>query len=686
MASLVVFGGSRARAQAWNDSTADALVTRAIAYRARQLGDSGLTDYHATARGYLTFLAQVGPGYPDAPRILKSDQLAVEVYWHAPNLSKEIVVGHRDTLLFPANIEYYTDRYGIIQSNFPDSIRMGDGNDVRGVPHPLSPDGRDLYDFEIVDSLRLRTPDRSIDVYVAHVRPRDESAPRVVGSIYLERTTGALVRLAFTFTRSAILDKRIERLSVTLENALIEGRFWLPRRQELEVVRSTTWLDYPVRGIIRGHWDACCYEVNRGIPLTRFVGAPIVSAPRRTLERYPWHGRVLDSIPPDVRVATSEDVRNVQETAQRLVRAAALRRASSTALSARGISDFARINRVEGLALGAGVTETLAPAWTTSLRARYGVSDRALKGDAAVTWHPFPNLGVSAHAFRSYRDVGDVQETSTLVNSLASELAGADRTDPYYARGGGLSVGFGDADDLRWHAGVERAAEGALSVHAEPAFGHYGATVPAWAIWDTRATAGADGPLVQGPLGTEWRASTEIQGIWFHRRDSVLFERQPLTGRFSGNVEVARATQPSRIVARTTVAVVASRGGSNATPPQDLVFLGGPTSAPGYGYHEFVGRLGASEHIEWRIPVPAPAIRLDGYGSTPHAATLIPFAHVAYLDHSAPFAPPRQGWYPALGLGLSGIFDLIRLDLARGLRDGRWTFDIDVAREFWGVL
>src|ERR1700680_4598922 len=163
MASLVVFGGSRARAQAWNDSAADALVTRAIAHRAHQLLDSGLTDYHATARGYLSFLAQVGPGYPDAPRIVKSDQLAVEVYWHAPNLSKEIVVGHRDTLLFPANIEYYTDRYGIIQSNFPDSIRMGDGNDVRGVPHPLSRHGRELYDYAIVGSLRLRTPDRSID-------------------------------------------------------------------------------------------------------------------------------------------------------------------------------------------------------------------------------------------------------------------------------------------------------------------------------------------------------------------------------------------------------------------------------------------------------------------------------------------------------------------------------------------
>src|SRR5207342_63272 len=62
------------------------------------------------------------------------------------------------------------------------------------------------------------------------------------------------VRLAVTFTRNAILDRRIERLALVLENLLVEGRFWLPYRQEVEVVRVNTWFDFPVKGIVRAHW------------------------------------------------------------------------------------------------------------------------------------------------------------------------------------------------------------------------------------------------------------------------------------------------------------------------------------------------------------------------------------------------------------------------------------------------
>ena len=109
----------------------------AIGRRSQQFGDSALTDYQATARGFVTFLAQVGPGFPDPPKAVRVDELAVEVYWRAPNLSKQEVIGRRDTLLLPADIAYYSDRYGIVQNNFPDSIRLGEGHDVHDAPHPL---------------------------------------------------------------------------------------------------------------------------------------------------------------------------------------------------------------------------------------------------------------------------------------------------------------------------------------------------------------------------------------------------------------------------------------------------------------------------------------------------------------------------------------------------------------------
>ena len=47
-------------AQTWNDPRTLALVGRATERRAQQLADTGLVDYKASARWYLTFLAQLG--------------------------------------------------------------------------------------------------------------------------------------------------------------------------------------------------------------------------------------------------------------------------------------------------------------------------------------------------------------------------------------------------------------------------------------------------------------------------------------------------------------------------------------------------------------------------------------------------------------------------------------------------
>jgi hypothetical protein len=32
------------------------------------------------------------------------------------------------------------------------------------------------------------------------------------------------------------------------------------------------------------------------------------------------------------------------------------------------------------------------------------------------------------------------------------------------------------------------------------------------------------------------------------------------------------------------------------------------------------------------------------------------------------------------------LFDLVRVQVARGLRNGRWSVNVDVARDFWGLL
>src|SRR5215212_4156022 len=174
-----------ASAQSWNDARSRELVLRATELRQRQLADTGLASYAATAHGYLTFLAQVGEGFPDPPKIVKADELALEVYWRAPNYSKQWIVGRRDTLLLPTDINYHRDHLGVVQNNFPNIIRLGEGDEVRDVPHPASAAGLAAYDYAIRDSLRMEIPGRVLDVYEVSVRPKDERSAAAVGAIFI---------------------------------------------------------------------------------------------------------------------------------------------------------------------------------------------------------------------------------------------------------------------------------------------------------------------------------------------------------------------------------------------------------------------------------------------------------------------------------------------------------------------
>jgi hypothetical protein len=45
-----------------------------------------------------------------------------------------------------------------------------------------------------------------------------------------------------------------------------------------------------------------------------------------------------------------------------------------------------------------------------------------------------------------------------------------------------------------------------------------------------------------------------------------------------------------------------------------------------------------------------------------------------------------RGVYPSAGVGMLLFYDLLRVDAARGLRNGTWRFSIDIDRSFWGIL
>lgn len=678
--SLSPHGASGQAGSAWNSAEALVLVERATQRRAQQFTDTGLVAYKAAGHGYVTFLVQVGQGFLEEGKVIKVDELMSEIYWHAPNQSKQRIIGLRDTLLLPADIQYYRDRFGIYQNNLPNLIRTGDGQDIRDVPHPLSVAGLPLYDFAIADSLVIHTPGNDIHVVQVIVRPKDDRTPRVIGSLFIDPNGGQVVRMEFSFTHAAFLDHRLEEVTVVLENRLVAGRYWLPSHQEIEVRRTGTLLDFPLRGVIRVHWDVGDYTLNLDFPRTLFTGPEIVEAPAAELAAYPWTRSILDSLPADVGQVLDANVRELEERARTLVRAQALMRVQRFVVSAPSISEFARVDRVEGFAPGFGVGRGIAPGVSVAAQGRYGLDDHALKGMGTLRWDDLSGFGLRVFAEQDFRDAGDQQERSTIVNSLAAQEFGSDDTDPYGVRAFGLAATTRPANNLSFTAEGSYERDEQLRVHAVPADGSYDPVLAIDPMDAVRLSLRGERPASPLIGGLDLSIESELRTL-IPSRDA--FQPAPgvgADGRFSLTAELAYPEGDARLVARTTVAGVSGFGSSVA--PQERVFLGGPTTGPGYQFYQFVGTAGFSQRLELQAPIPFPSIPLGRFGRTPATATLAPFVGAIGIQGAA----GSQGLYPSAGVGVLPFFDLLRVDVARGFRDGRWTLNVDVSRDYWKIL
>ncbi len=658
-----------------------ALVDRAVARRAAQLADTGLADYHANAHGYVTFLAQMGDGFPDPPKVVRTDELAVEVYWRAPNQSKQVIVGRRDTLLLPTDIAYHRDHLAIVQNNFPNIIRLGDGDEVRDVPHPLSTYGRNEYDFAVADSLTIRTTDRVFDVVMVKVRPKNDLLPRAVGAIYLERATGTVVRMTFSFTRVALKDPQLEDVSVILENGLVDGRFWVPRRQEIEIRRSGTWMDFPARGIIRGRWEITGVETNRETPPAFFAGPEIVSVPSEQLTSHPFKGDILAGLPADVKLAENDDVRRVQEDARTLVRAEALARTRLTSPSARSVSDLIRVNRNEGLAFGGGLSHRFGSGISALGRVRYGTADHAFKETVALGWQGASGAGISLRAYDDFREAGDQPEVSGIRNTIASQEFGSDFTDFYRIRGAALTTELGQAGGGRWRLTVAREDQRPLRVAATPSSGRYASPLAADPLTAWRLEVEGSRAARDGPFGTTTQGSVTVLASRATENSSPAQSRDHWFGRLAITGGIERPFGADRLVLSGFAAVVA---GANA-PVQSLVFVGGPVTAPGFDFHQFRSTAALSQRAEWRHPVASIPVSIGRFGRLSMPISLVPFGQLIWSDPAAR-NQSLSGWNGALGVGVISVFDLLRIDVARGFRGGRWTLGVDVTRDLWRIL
>ena len=661
------------RSQDWNSDATMNLVFRAIERRVEVRADSGLRDFHTRAHGFVFFLGQLGD-LSEPPRLVKSDQLELDVYWKAPNRTKQVIIGWRDRADLPTDIRYHRDHMGIVTNNFGDRIGIGEGDEISDVPHPLSPDGPSEYDFALVDSLMVRLPEQSVRVYEVSARPKDFDAARVIGTLYIDVERAELVRFRFNFTRNAYIDDTLDDITVVLENGLWDGRYWLPRRQELEIRRHTSWLDLPARGIIRGWWEIEGYEFNTGIPDAFFLGPEIVAAPLAVRDTFQW----VEPLDAAVRAISGPgvtfDLESVRAEAMELAQNQVLTGFSRAKPGARSVSDLLHYNRVEGIAPGfGGIFRPGNGALELRVWGSYGIDDERMKGRVSLERN-FGNVTVQLQGGRTVRDVGDEKVISPVLNSLMSQELGNDFGDYYLATEGVLSARYDFGPRLALSGKVGVTETESLAVVAQPATGTFrpnpaiGAGRVLFATFELeRRSAGFSyGRGVSGRVGVEGGVLEDDQYVRVLAGGRALFP-------VGGLDVVTRAW---------------AGWGTEALPAHRGFVVGGRGSLVGEPYRAWGGRRAAFAAIEWRIPAPFVAVPMGARVSTGDRIFVIPFVAAGWTGGSIQngVGLASEGVRPIVGAALEWFHSLLRLEIALSLRDNSFGVTFDVSRDLWPIL
>lgn len=660
------------RAQTWNDEATLRAVQVAVDRRSQAQSDDSLVDFRARAHGFVFFLAQFGAGLTDPPQLVRTDQLESEVYWKAPNLSKQRIIGWRDRRDLPTNIRYHRDHLGIVTNNFGDLIRLGQGDEVTGVPHPLSRRGPDLYEFALVDSLEIGLPQRRVRVMEVKVRPRDLKAPRVLGSLFLDLEQGDVVRFEFSFTKSAYLDDTIEDITLSLENGLWNGRYWLPSRQQIEIRRRASWFDFPARGIIRGEWEIDSYRFNTGIPDRIFSGPEISAAGKAQRDSFPWAGELEDQLAARTAPAQPVELEEVRQELGRITSGEVLGGLPRMQVGAGSISRVLHFNRVEGLAPGFGWT--LRPAgWEVRLWGSYGLSDDRVKGILELS-RAAPLGKLRIYLGREIKDVSDRPVISGLLNTVLAQEWGNDFGD-YYLR---------DRVMVGWERSLPR-----LRLAGRVGYDRIGSVT-------REATPARNSFRDNPPLGEGDWGITQIEVTW--RRAEAGAVREHLTLLLESGLEGDGSAGYGRVAGTLKVGrrygwgageLTAEGGwGSDDLPAHRSFVWGGRGTAVGEPFRAWGGRrflaLGAGLTFE----VPVPEVPVGSFATTGAVLSVGPWIKVGWTGGLVPTVP----WVPTgearvvTGISLGWLHDLIRAEIGYGLSDSELRFSADVGELLWPIL
>lgn len=647
----------------WNDPRALAAIARARAVRQSVAVDSAFRSYRADARGYVYFF--IDRNDTKERSLIKADQIALEVYWQAPNQTRQRIVGLRDEKLLPTNVRYHLDHLTVVQDEFGDVIRLGDGDEVSAVTHPAAPGSEAVYDFRLADSLSIAFPGSRADtvrVYEIRVRPKDFEKPGFVGSVFLDRNTGAIVRMSFSFTPASYVDPYLDYIRISLDNSLWEGKYWLPYRQEAELRRELPQLDFLGGSVIRGRFEIGGYQLNVELPQTILRSARVTAATEEERLAFPFE-RPLFAQLEEEGLTPPPSLDEIREQVREIAADRYLSGLSRLRLNFPTASDVFRYNRAEGAFLGGGAVLHA----TTDLVLRgnlgYAFSAGHLSGGLQLTSsNPSSRAGIFAHA-NQLRDMGPFPGQTGVLNSVSALFAKDDHLDPYFVSGVKLSLPgwnvWNDRFEIDGSVSMERDRSAALEVSDDD--GDFRPVRPI----DPGDMVAADVSAGTPPREVGFEARTELRyGIF----DSQHFQTARLDLSLSREAVWQRFTVGSAVHLGFT---------SDQAPSQELFLLGGQGTLLGHPYRAFVGDR------FWLVDGHASRMVFDPWVS------VRAFGAAGWTELRQERVLPLRwhgtsdgGVKATLGLGLGLGWDIVHADLGRGLDGGSWEFAISAARRF----
>jgi hypothetical protein len=655
---------------AWNAAPALSLIRRAIVARRHAYADSSLQSFRADVQGHVYFIGDL----QGEREVIRADQVALNVHWQAPNRALQTIVGRRHEVRLPTTIRYHVDHLSLVLDNFGDRIRLGDGDEVQNVLHPAAPAAVSFYEFRLADSLTIRIRDRVVRLFELKVRPVNADDPGIVGSLFIDQETGAIARMGFTFTRTAYRDPELVQIVLDLRSALWDG-YWLPVEQDVEITRSLSWFDFPVETVIRTRLEVLEYHLNDKPELAMASGQRIASYPKDALESFNDWSHSLYGGP--IREGEYSDSHLAQATdnAQSLIRQGRLTGGDRLQLSLPNTSAGVRIRRAEGLLLGAGGAYQINDQTQISFWGGYPTSLE--KFEASMVFRREVGrwtTGVEAK-IRSLEDVGSIA-ASGVIQTLALAVAGEDYQDPFFQDGVRISL-EGKLAQARVELGGsilrERTAD--LLLHTTPLGSNpLRAVRPIEEGMLAMLDGTLDLPLGKG-IGASWKATLLAEAAT-GSIGSFGFSRVVIT------IE-ANKDEMGTAWAWSSKAKFGISGGT--LPAQRLFAIGGRGTVPGYAFRAWGGDRFALWHTEISRILFSPWVRLRAQAAA--GRTQITGMGMAAADRFG--ITETSGVRGSAGLGLGIFYDLVRLDLVRGLsrrEGGEWVFFLSLNPALWKVL